>query len=153
MANLSQHFTEAEFTRSEIAIRKGIDNSMPESLKPNAINLCEKVLEPLRAKLNEYFGHDIAIHITSGYRNEAVNKAIGGARNSQHMQAQAADIWVIGMTTEELFLWVKSNLLEYDQIIQEFDTWVHISWAGSNNRNMDLRATKTTEGKTVYTAT
>lgn len=84
---LSKHFTEEEFLRSETAEIRGIKNDWSlEKYKQNAIKLCEEVLKPLRAK----FG---ALRITSGYRTRQLNKAVKGATNSKHLTGEAADIW------------------------------------------------------------
>lgn len=112
---LSTHFTLQEFVTSNTAIRKGIDNTPSAEVVKNLRELCNQVLEPLREKLTK------PIKVTSGYRSEKLNKLIGGAKNSQHIEGKAADIQVTGMTIEELFLFCKDNL-NYDQLIQEFDS-------------------------------
>lgn len=139
---LSKHFSLEEFITSDTAIRKGIDNTPSEEVKQNLTHLAVKLLEPIRVGLNK------PIKISSGYRCEKLNKAIGGAKNSQHIEGKAADIRVPGLTTEELFLLIKGNFL-YDQLIQEFDSWVHISLNEGKNRSQNLRAVKK-NGKTVY---
>ena len=83
---LSEHFDLNEFTRSATADRLHIDNSIPEEFIPNLKNLCQQVLEPLR----EHFG--IPVIISSGYRCPALNRAVGGVPNSQHLKGEAADI-------------------------------------------------------------
>jgi len=145
MSQLSPNFTLAELTVSEYASRKGIAEQFnpPADVISNLSTLSNSVLERIR----EIVGKPIVIN--SGYRCEKVNKAIGGVATSQHVKGQAADIRVIGMTIEELFQAIR-NKIEYDQIIQEFDAWVHISYVKNGNRNMNLRATKQ-NGKTVYT--
>jgi hypothetical protein len=146
---LSEHFALAEFTRSESAKRHGVSNEpTPEHLQ-NLINLCEKVLEPIRIK----FG---PINISSGYRSKALNHYIGGSLNSQHCEAKAADIDQDGMggaSNTEIFNYIKDNL-EFDQIIWEFGDnnkpdWVHVSYNGAKNRKQVLRALKV-NGKTAY---
>ena len=82
---LTTHFVLSEFTRSETAERLHIDNTPNEEQIANLRNLCEKVLEPLR----ERFG---AIIISSGFRCQRLNTAVGGARNSQHKTGEACDI-------------------------------------------------------------
>lgn len=145
---LSENFTLDEFTFSNTAVRKGIDNYPEIGVINNLKELCINVLEPIRLKLGK------PLQITSGYRSPALNKAIGGAKNSQHVEGKAADIKVSGMTTEELYQFCK--VFVHDQVICEFPDsigggWVHISWNGINNRNQDLRAVKK-NGKTVYLA-
>jgi len=112
---LSPHFTLYELTFSNTAVRKNIDNTPDEEQIKNLTNLCVNVLEPLRKYLNK------PIHISSGYRSEKLNKLIGGATKSQHIEGKAADIYVEGLTTEELFQ-VICNSFNFDQCIQEFDS-------------------------------
>lgn len=135
---LTPHFSLEEFIVSNTAARKGIDNTPSISVINNLRLLCMHVLEPLREKLKETYGKEMPIIVTSGYRSPKLNAAIGGAKNSQHIEGKAADIHVPGLTIEELFEFIRTNLT-YDQCIQEFNSWVHISWA---NRNEALRAIK-----------
>lgn len=146
---VSKHFALAEFTRSESAKRHGVSNEpTPEHLE-NLKVLCEKVLEPIRVK----FG---PINISSGYRSKALNHYIGGALNSQHCEAKAADIDMDGMggaSNTEIFNYIKDSL-DFDQMIWEFGDnnkpdWVHVSYNGAKNRKQILRALKV-NGKTVY---
>ncbi len=139
--NLSPHFTLEEFINSDFAIRQGIDNTPSEEVKENLQALCENVLEPLRDIIGSF-------QITSGYRCLKLNNGIGGAKTSQHIEGKASDNKSTRHTTEELFQICKAQL-KYDQVIQEFDSWVHISWNGSKNRQQALRATKV-KGKTIY---
>jgi zinc D-Ala-D-Ala carboxypeptidase len=150
---LSPNFTLNEMTRSETADLHGYAEQYtpPQKVISNLQRLCVRVLEPLRAKLCTHFGREIAIHVTSGYRCDRVNKKVGGAFNSQHTIGDAVDIQVHEMTVEELFQFIRKNIGEYDQLIQEFDQWVHVSFTAVDNRNMDLKAKKV-NGRTKYTA-
>lgn len=139
---LSKYFTLQELTHSNTAIRKGIDNTPSEEVIANLRVLCKNLLSPIRIALGK------PIKVTSGYRSKQLNKLIGGAKKSQHIVGQAADIQVDGMSTEELFLFIKDNFT-YDQLIQEFDSWVHVSYNEEANRCQALRAVKE-NGKTVY---
>lgn len=78
-----------------------------------------------------------------------LNQAIGGARNSYHCHGMAADIFVNGLTTEELYQLIKASDLPYLQNINEFGRWVHISYNGDPRRD-NLRATIAEDGHTVY---
>ena len=140
---LTRNFSLDEFTFSNTAVRKGIDNTPTEEAVKNLQALCVHVLQPLRDKLGK------PITINSGYRCKELNKAIGGSRNSQHIEGKAADIKVEGVNVEELFQFIIRNIPEYDQCIQEFGHWIHISWNGYNNRNQNLRAIKV-NSKTKY---
>jgi len=135
---LTQHFTLEEMTKSQTASRKGIDNTAPPEVVENLKALCENVLEKIRI----HFGKPL--NINSGYRGPKLNKAIGGAKNSQHMTGQAADIEMVGMDNKILFCWIKDNL-EFDQLILEYykpgvpdSGWVHVSWNSQGNRKQVL---------------
>jgi hypothetical protein len=143
---LSAHFDLCEFTRSESAKREGVSNNpTPEHLE-NIKTLCEKVLEPIRAK----FG---PINISSGYRSADLNHFIGGSLNSDHCKGRAADIDMDGhggeVTNKMIFDFIKDNL-EIDQLINEFNySWVHVGYRKGANRKQVLDAVKE-GGKTVY---
>ena len=143
---LSPHFDLCEFTRSESAKREGVSNMpTPEHLE-NIKTLCEKVLEPIRAK----FG---PINISSGYRSSDLNHFIGGSLNSDHCKGRAADIDMDGhggeVTNKMIFDYIKDNL-EMDQLINEFNySWVHVGYRKGANRRQVLDAVKE-GGKTVY---
>lgn len=142
---LSPHFSLLELTSSPTATRRGIDNTASPEIIQNLKLLCENILEPLRARLNE------PIRITSGYRCEKLNKVIGGAKNSQHVLGQAVDFTVDSMSVEDLFIFICNTNLQWSQCIQEFgnEGWIHISFDETRKREK-LRATKK-NGKTVYT--
>lgn len=140
---LSPHFSLLELTSSQTATRRGIDNTASPEIIQNLKLLCENILEPLRARLNE------PIRITSGYRCDKLNKAIGGAKNSQHLDGKAVDFTVDSMGVEDLFIFICNTNLQWSQCIQEFDSWIHISFDETRKREK-LRATKK-NGKTVYT--
>ena len=143
---LSAHFDLCEFTRSESAKREGVSNNpTPEHLE-NIKVLCEKVLEPIRAR----FG---PINISSGYRSADLNHFIGGSLNSDHCKGRAADIDMDGhggeVTNKMIFDYIKDNL-EMDQLINEFNySWVHVGYRKGANRRQILDAVKE-GGKTVY---
>ena len=132
--NLTPHFTLAELTRSSAALRRGIDNAATPAVTAALTALCLHVLEPVRAQ----FG---PVAITSGYRSPAVNKAIGGARGSQHMLGEAADFTVPGVRNLDVCQWIMRHL-NYDQLIYEFGEagWVHASWRDGVLRNQELTA-------------
>lgn len=142
---LSDHFTLAEMVFSQTAIRKQLDNTPDQVQIENLKKLCTEVLEHIRVLVGK------PIQVTSGYRSKKVNRAVGGSRTSQHQQGEAADIQVKGLTTQELFdIIIKSDLIQFDQIIQEFDEWVHISFSSKKNRRSILYARhSTTKGRFV----
>jgi hypothetical protein len=136
---LSPNFHLSEFTKSQAAVRRGLDNRPGEAELSALRLLCEKVLEPTRA----HFGKPLLI--SSGYRSPAVNRAIGGARNSQHVKGEAADFEIPGVSNVEVCRWMEVNL-NYDQLILEFyipgqpnSGWVHVSYR-QPYRNQELTA-------------
>ena len=144
---LSKNFTLQEFTKSVSAIRNGIDNSPNAEHIRNIQLLVKYVLQPLREGLNK------PIRITSGYRSEALNKAIKGSKKSQHCKGQAADLQfkVDGVMNNKM-IWDKviELGLPFDQMINEFDySWIHISYNHEYNRKSLLEAYKES-GKTKY---
>ncbi len=137
---MTKNFSLAELTKTNT----GLPNALPKHLEDNLRALAENVLQPARDALG-------AIEVTSAYRSPAVNKAVGGSKTSQHVQAQAADLKFYG-GNDVLFNWIADNV-DYDQLIWEFGTdsepaWVHVSYA-SNNRKQKLKAVKV-NGKTKY---
>ena len=148
---LSEHFNLKEFTKSETAIRKRIDNTPNASHAENLKNVCEKILEPVR----RHFGKPVRIN--SGYRGPALNAAVGGSGKSQHCNGEAVDFEIDGLPNPDLAKWVAENC-EFDQIILEFydpkegpnSGWVHASYTSTGtNRKQKLTAI-TVNGKTVY---
>lgn len=146
MMRLSKHFTLDEFIKSATAIRLGIDNTPDENVLNCIQALVDNVLEPLRV----HFGRPIII--TSGYRCQKLNKAVGGSSTSQHAIGQAVDIRSVSDSREdnkELFDMIREMKLPFDQLINEFDyDWVHVSF-GPRNRRQVLKAEKS-GGKTIY---
>jgi hypothetical protein len=144
---LSNSFNLIEFTSSETASRRGIDNTPSIAVIENLRLLCENVLQPLRDKYGK------SINITSGYRSPKLNKAIGGSSTSQHCFGQAADIQVD--RKDYLKVWEILKTLPFDQIIFEFGTesapdWIHVSFVQGKNRGQKLKAVKNLFGKTQY---
>ena len=82
---VTMHFTIEELYASATAKAKGIDNKPPIQPLICLVYLAAYVLEPLRDAMNE------PIRISSGYRCERLNRAVGGVSNSQHTKGQAAD--------------------------------------------------------------
>ena len=119
---VTPHFRLSEFINSQTAQRKGIDNSVPLQYVDNIKRLCTEVLEPLR----QHFGQPIVIN--SGYRCPALNRAVGGARNSYHLQGRAADIIPAkGNRRQILNEWYSFlKTLHPKELIHE-GTWLHVA--------------------------
>lgn len=81
---LSPHFSLEELTASATALQKGIDNTLPQEFLPRLIGVAS-MLERIRATLG------CPLQITSGYRCDALNRAVGSKSSSDHIQARAAD--------------------------------------------------------------
>ena len=143
---LSEYFTLGEFQHSNTAVRLCIKNEMTAGQIKNAQALCKNILDVIRDH------YDRAVIISSGFRSEALNKAIGGATTSQHCVGQAADFTVNGVTIEQVFNDIKNGKiarLKYDQLIHE-GTWIHISYS-PRMRHENLIAHFTKGKPTTYT--
>ncbi len=145
MVKISKYFSLEEMLESQTAIRKNILEQFEPSdaVVENLKKLTNKILDPIREKLES------PIVVSSGYRCKRLNKAIGGAIDSQHPEGKAADIKSVKLNTQELFDFILTLNLPFDQIIQEFDSWVHISFDEKRNRRQVLKAIKK-NGKTQY---
>ena len=136
---VTMHFTIEELYASRRAKELGIDNKPTTQKMINLVYLAAYVLEPLRVAMNE------PITISSGYRCEKLNKAVGGVYNSQHMKGQAADLCIDGDIEKgrRWFNYIKDHLL-FDQLIWEHNAagvyWVHVSFVfpdfGKNRKNV-----------------
>ena len=136
--HLSPHFTVGEFFRSGTAIRLGIDNN-PDAHPGEGIStaevvenlraLCTEVLEPLRRRVGR-------VIVTSGYRCQEPNKAVGGVWNSQHLKGEAADIFVPDTATAMRY----GHILERHSAVQQLllepmgiqqKRWIHVGFRRS----------------------
>ena len=149
---LSANFSMKEFTASNTAKRKGIDNNPGLEHAEAALELFENIVQPIR----DHFG--TSIFLSSGYRSHALNKAIGGSQTSQHSKGEAVDIDMDGRKgpeNEDIFHYIRENL-PFDQLIWEFGTdtrpdWVHVSYKkGGPQRGQILAAKRNSKGKTYY---
>lgn len=119
---LSQNFTLEELSLSDWAARHGVVNTPGPEEVENLRLLCAMILQPMR----DILGRPIVV--TSGYRSPETNAGIGSNPDSQHTKGQAADIHVPGMTIPELFHFIVEKEFPYDQLIEEFERWVHVSY-------------------------
>lgn len=122
-----KYFTIKELTRSATAEKLGINNTPDETAVRNLTQLVENVLDPLR----ENFGK--AIYVNCGYRCAALNAAVGGAKNSQHLYGEAADITAKNQADNAVLFRIIQDALPFDQLIWEkgndkFPAWVHVSF-------------------------
>jgi hypothetical protein len=132
---ISRNFTLEELCASATAKAKGIRNNPGQTDIVNLCALAHQILQPLRNAMNE------PIKIGSGYRSLALNRAVGGVNNSQHMKGEAADLCIDGdlQKGKRWFEWIKSHC-DFDQLILEHNSkgnyWVHVSYrADGKNRH------------------
>ena len=123
---LSKNFSLSEFERSETAERLGIDNSIPNEAQLNLRTLCVKVLQPLR----DLYGKPLTI--SSGYRCEELNRAVGGVPTSQHRLGEASDVQCEDGAIKLLHLLEESDIV-FDQAIL-YRTFLHVSYREGRNR-------------------
>lgn len=131
---MGRYFTRAELTASAKAKELGIDNTPPPAVSVKIDVLINKCLDPIRACWGK------PLRVTSGFRCLALNKAVGGVVNSQHVKGEAADLSA-GSREENLrlFEYIRQNHA-YDQIIDENGgRWVHVSYKAGANRRESLR--------------
>lgn len=147
--NLSKNFTLQEYTKSQTALRHGIDNTPNDEHLEAAEFLFANVVQ----KVRDHFGPTV---INSGYRGPELNEKVGGSATSQHCKGEAVDIEVPGVSNYDVAKWIEENT-EFDQVILEFYTpgipdsgWVHVSYTNTGeNRKRSLTAVKE-NGKTHY---
>ena len=142
---LSPHFSLEEFIYSGTAVRRGIDNRPTQEHLSNMALVAQMILEPVRA----HFG--VPIRVSSGYRSEKLNRAVGGARSSQHCNGEAVDFTVQGVPNEVVCQWIAQNLM-FDQLILEFPPsgWVHCSFTNDRPNRKSILTAKKTGTKTAY---
>ncbi|MCI0910997.1 MULTISPECIES: D-Ala-D-Ala carboxypeptidase family metallohydrolase [Pseudomonas] len=117
---ITPNFTLEEMVASQVASREGLDNTPPQQVISNLHLLCH-ALEQVRA----LFG--LPVIVSSGYRSPALNKRIGGSSRSQHLHGLAADFKIFGISNREVVRRVSASAVNFDQMILEFDSWVHLS--------------------------
>lgn len=119
--NLSEHFTLEEATYSITAIRKGLNNQ-PNIKQLENMKFAASQLELFRAIAGP-------LHVDSWLRLPAVNVAVGGAEKSSHMDGFAIDCTSSKYTPYELCQLMLKSGIKFDQIIHEYGTWMHVSFA------------------------
>ena len=163
---LSKNFTLDELTRSNTALRLGIDNTPSKEHILKLRLLTTQFLQVLRDRIG-------ILRVTSGYRSPELNKAIGGSYKiddngnyipkSQHCKAEAVDLQYFKrgkMDNLKIYNGIIDGALDFDQMILEFGTsteeidgnpaWIHISWKVTDNRREILVAYKDENNKTKY---
>ena len=150
---LSKNLSLSECTKSNTANRLGINNTPDDEwIVENLKGIAEEVFQPIRNAFK------CPIYVSSGYRSEELNRAIGGSIRSQHVQGRALDLDADvfgGCTNGEIFQYILNNLT-FDQLIWEFGDqdnpdWVHVSYVRDGvNRGRCLKACRDDDGKVFY---
>lgn len=159
MTKISKYISLAEATKSQTAVRLGINN-MPSDIE---LSNMQTVANCLFDKVRIYIGSPL--YVSSFFRCEALNKAIGGAAKSQHRTGEAIDIdadvygvqqngKALDYPNQYVFDFIREGMV-FDQLIWEFGSthnpdWVHVSLKRSGNRHQVLRAYRDENGRTRY---
>lgn len=145
MHRLTPNFTLEEMTDSQTAARRGFDNVPPPgSREREGLQRLAEILELVRTILG---GNPILV--SSGYRSPPVNAAVGGSRNSAHMSGLAVDFSCPGFGTPlEICKTLEPHMRELgvDQLIHEYDAWVHLGLVGSSFDPRHMAMTIDTRG-------
>lgn len=148
--NLSRNFSLSELTKSQTALRNGLDNK-PSTEEIVALTvLCNNILQPIRNKYGSFTPN-------SGFRTVELCELVGSSAKSQHAKGEAADIEVAGIDNYKLAEWIVKNL-DFDQLILEFYTsddpssgWVHVSYSRLKvEQRHDVRHTVVQDKKVKY---
>lgn len=127
------NFKISELIHSDKAILFNINNMPDIHSLDNMLDLIVYCLQPIRDKLKK------PMIVTSGFRCGRLNDVVNGAKNSQHLYGQAVDFVVQGMTPKQIVEFIKNSGVEFDQLINEYDEWVHISYNKRRNRKQVLK--------------
>ncbi len=134
MVFMAKYFDLNELSRSNTALRLGIDNTPPKAAEEALEALAEQLLDPVR----ERWGAPLIV--SSGFRSAALNRAVGGVARSQHMLGEAADITTGSYEgNRRLFEMIAGSELDFDQLIDESGySWLHVSYRRGRNRRQIL---------------
>ena len=150
MLEFPKQFSLSELTRSSTAARLGIDNVPKGEALENLHATANYML-----KVRKLLGNK-PITVNSGYRSPELNKHIPGSSNtSAHTLGWAVDFTckAFGTPLEIANAIADSKLMDdVDQLIHEYDAWVHISF-DPRNRKQKLTINKSgTHSATAFTS-
>jgi zinc D-Ala-D-Ala carboxypeptidase len=141
---LSPHFWMSELTESAQAMRLGIDNTPDPLVQANLFKVAA-LMEEVRALLG---GKPIIVN--SGYRSEALNRAVKGSRVSDHLRGEACDFVCPGYGTPlQIAAAIAKSGIKFGQLIYE-GSWVHISLPNRGRDNGQVLTARFVEGKAIY---
>lgn len=126
------NFTMSELINSNTAKRNKISNMPDIDSLDNMLELLINCLQPIRNLIKK------PMIITSGFRSKEVNKLVKGKSNSQHLKGQAVDFKIKGMNPNEIIQIIEKSDIMFDQLINEYDSWVHVSFVKNKNRKQIL---------------
>lgn len=126
---MNLNFSISELINSDTANKYKINNMPDINSIDSMLDLIAYCLQLIRDKIGK------PMIITSGFRCPQVNKLVGAKPNSQHLKGQAADFIIHGMSPQQIIFKIATMGIEYDQLINEYDKWVHISFNKGKNRN------------------
>ncbi len=137
---LTEHFTLEEMAKTNV---RGVDNTPTGEVLENLKRVC-RWLEMLRSEWNQRYGNgNDPIIINSGFRSEAVNRAVGGATQSNHLTGCAVDIRACGLEQALRYAVILLDISHesqeaFDELIIErkgYSVWVHFAVRARGNRN------------------
>lgn len=138
MELFTKNFSYDELIASSTAKRLGIDNTPSYDEKERLRQLAIDVLQPIR---DSWKG---VIVVNSGYRSEALNKAVGGVKTSQHCKGEAADIKVGGKDKNKklfnhIYKLISTGEIKVGQLIDEYNyQWIHVSLPRKDKQNNQI---------------
>lgn len=138
MELFTKNFSYDELIASSTAKRLGLDNTPTPEEKERLRQLAEDILQPIRDAWRA------PIVVTSGFRSEEVNKAVGGVKTSQHRLGEAADIKVGGKDRNKklfnlIYKLISTGKIKVGQLIDEYNyQWIHVSLPRKNKENNQI---------------
>ena len=119
---LTEHFALEEMCTSQVATRRGLDNS-PGPAELANLKRMAAVMDMVRTILGK------PIQVDSGYRSPLVNALVGGVSTSAHCRGLACDFICPAFgTPADVALAILKSDIDYDQLILEYG-WVHLGLA------------------------